>query len=356
MVNDPNLTLLDSIAEVVASIRSLIDNIGKVIVGKQEEIELVIAALLARGHVLLEDRPGVGKTMLARALAASIGCTYKRIQCTPDLLPVDVTGYIDPRNGQFKRGPLFANIVLADELNRATERTQSALLEAMAESHATIDGVEYPLVDPVRDRSGKTIFQRDNSGQLVRDKNGEPRPEMEPFFIIATQNPVEHRGVNDLPEAQLDRFQMMLTLGYPSRNDEKRMMVERQKHQPLDRLNPVIDIYQLWTIINFAATRVRISDGIIDYILDIVGETRKSDDIELGASPRCSLYLMALARSYALVNGRDYVVPDDIKKLAKHSLPHRIIPAIAPTEMESSADLKRKCIRRTLDKVKPPVG
>lgn len=307
--------------EYFATIQALVDNIAKVIVGKDGVIRLVVAALLSRGHVLLEDKPGVGKTVLARALARSVDGAFKRIQCTPDLLPVDVTGYVDFRTHEFKQGPVFANIVLLDELNRATPRTQSALLEAMGERQVSIDGVTHALPDP--------------------------------FFVIATQNPVEHRGVNDLPEAQLDRFQVMLTLGYATAEEEKRLILARQQRDPLEGLQPVITAARLRLLIGLVP-EVRINEELVDYAVALVRATRASALLELGASTRSALQLIQLAQGYALGQSRSYVIPDDIKFLAQLVLPHRVIPASASNDTMSTTQWKQECVRRILAEVHVP--
>lgn len=302
-------------------IDAIVANISKVVVGKADTVRLVIAALLARGHVLLEDKPGVGKTVLARALAASVTCNFKRIQCTPDLLPIDVTGYVDVRTGAFKAGPIFGNIVLADEINRATPRTQSALLEAMAERQVTVDGVTHKLPDP--------------------------------FFVIATQNPVEHRGVNDLPEAQLDRFQILVGLGYADAEQEKKLVLDRQRSDPLDSIGPVTDVEGLRKLLD-AVLEVRVTESLIDYAVSLVRATRDSKLLEIGASTRSTLQLVRLAQSHALANQRNFVIPDDLKALAHHVLPHRVTPASAPAESISITQWKRECVRTILAEVKTP--
>lgn len=307
--------------EIHTSLRSLVENVSKVVVGKDETIRLVIASMLSRGHVLLEDKPGVGKTMLARAIARSVDCEFKRIQCTPDLLPVDITGYFDPRTREFRQGPVFANILLADELNRATPRTQSALLEAMGEGQVSIEGETYPLPDP--------------------------------FIVIATQNPVEHRGVNDLPEAQLDRFQMLLTPGYPTEAEEKKILMNRRVRDPLLDLSPVMDIARLRQLIAHVP-QVAMTESLIDYIITLVRATRESALLYVGASPRCALQLMQLCKAHALVDGRNYVVPDDVKTLACHVLPHRVLPNTSSSETMNTTEWKQEIVRRIVEDSRPP--
>ncbi len=303
------------------SLQSLVDNVSRVVVGKDETIRLVVSSMLSHGHVLLEDKPGVGKTILARAIAKSVDCTFKRIQCTPDLLPVDVTGYFDPRSREFRQGPVFTNILLADELNRATPRTQSALLEAMGEGQVSVEGETYLLPSP--------------------------------FIVIATQNPVEHRGVNDLPEAQLDRFQVLLTPGYPSESEEKRILMNRQVRDPLLDLSPVMDLARLRELIDHVPTII-MSESLIDYVIALVRATRQSNLLHVGASPRCALQLMQLSRAYAFVEGRGYVVPDDVKTLAKHVLPHRVLPNTSSSETMNTTEWKQEIVKRIIEDSRPP--
>jgi MoxR-like ATPase len=272
------------------------DNVEKVIVGKRAEIELLLAALLCQGHVLLEDVPGTGKTMLARSMAISMGLEFKRLQCTPDLLPNDITGvsvFLQHESRfEFRPGPLFVNILLADEINRATPRTQSALLEAMQERQVSSDGVTRPL----------------------------PRP----FLVLATQNPIEFEGTFPLPEAQLDRFLMRLSVGYPSQADERQIIRSQRREHPIDSLEAVVEGRRLLTH-SQAVTQVHLDDSLEDYILRIVQATRSHPDLALGASPRGSLALYKTSQALAAVKNREYVLPDDIKTLVPLTLAHRLI-------------------------------
>ena len=274
----------------------LIENIERVIVGKRSTIEFILVALLCEGHVLLEDVPGSGKTMLARSVATSLGISFKRIQCTPDLLPNDVTGVsiFNQKSGEFefKPGPIFVNILLADEINRATPRTQSALLEAMQEQQVTVDGTTRDL----------------------------PRP----FLVLATQNPIEYEGTFPLPEAQLDRFLMRLSLGYPSRVDERQILVNLRREHPITKLGKVIDGHELLSL-QKRIWDVNVDDTLQDYIVALAEATRTHPDLALGVSPRGSLALLKTAQALAAIRGRDYVIPDDIKTLVPLTLSHRLI-------------------------------
>jgi MoxR-like ATPase len=272
------------------------ENVEKVIIGKSQAIELVMVALLCDGHILIEDVPGVGKTMLARAVAISLGGQFKRLQCTPDLLPNDVTGVsvFNQQSGQFefRRGPVFVNILLADEINRATPRTQSALLEAMQEQQVTVDGITHTL----------------------------PRP----FLVIATQNPIEYEGTFPLPEAELDRFLMRLSIGYPAISDEKTLLTHLQREHPINIIQPVVDGDKLQEY-QKEVWDIHVDDTLRDYIIRLVSATRNHPDLALGASPRAGLALFKASQALAALRGRDHVIPDDIKYLVPVTLTHRLI-------------------------------
>lgn len=274
----------------------LIENVERVIVGKRQAIEYILVALLCEGHVLLEDVPGSGKTMLARSIATSLGSTFKRIQCTPDLLPNDITGVsiFNQKNGEFefKPGPIFVNILLADEINRATPRTQAALLEAMQEQQVTVDGVTRDL----------------------------PRP----FLVLATQNPVEFEGTFPLPEAQLDRFLMRLSIGYPSRADERQILTNLWREHPITKIGRVVDGQDLSSL-QRQVWDVNVDATLQDYIVALAEATRSHTDLSLGVSPRGSLSLLKAAQALAAIRGRDYVIPEDIKILVPLTLAHRLI-------------------------------
>ncbi len=277
-------------------IDQLCENVARVIVGKEGVIRLVAVGLLAKGHILIEDIPGIGKTTLANALAKSLSFSFQRIQFTSDLLPSDILGVsvFNPQENrfEFQRGPIFANIVLADEINRTTPKTQSSLLEAMNDHQVSMDSATYPL----------------------------PRP----FTVIATQNPVEHYGTFPLPESQLDRFMLKITIGYPSPEEEEKLLQTRGGREPLDGIGPVLtaaDVLELQD----AVDRVRMDPSLTSYLMDIVTATRRSNLIQVGVSPRGSLSMYKLAQAHALAAGRDYCIPDDIKKLAVAAFAHRVV-------------------------------
>lgn len=280
------------------TIEQLVQNLGQTIVGKADAIQLVLVALFSGGHALLEDVPGVGKTLLAKSLARSIDGQFQRIQCTPDLLPTDVTGtnIWNPRSGEFvfMPGPVFANVLLADEINRATPRTQSALLEVMEEHQVTVDGVSRQVPTP--------------------------------FFVIATQNPVEYQGTFPLPEAQMDRFALSLSLGYPTEMEELQMLQRLHHRTPAEALEPCLSIADIQKLRQLCA-KVRVETHLQQYILGLVRATRQDEDIVLGVSPRGTVALHRAIQALAFLEGRDYAIPDDVKVLAPHVLAHRLIPA-----------------------------
>jgi MoxR-like ATPase len=282
--------------EITSTAKKIIGNVERVIVGKRKQIILSLVSWFCEGHILLEDVPGVAKTMLARALARSLGCSFKRIQCTPDLLPNDVTGasVFNPKTTdfEFRPGPIFAQIVLADEINRATPRTQSAMLEAMAEGRVTVDGVTHPLAPP--------------------------------FLVIATQNPIDHEGTFPLPEAQLDRFLMRFSLGYPSMDEELKMIEMLQRRHPVEDLEPVATAEEV-RLAQRAVREIHVDDKVRRYITQIVHATRSCDELHLGASPRASLALFRCSQAIAAISGRNFVQPDDVKRVAAPVLTHRLI-------------------------------
>jgi MoxR-like ATPase len=300
--------------EIVQSITNRVaDNVRQVIVGKDNEVRLTLLAMLCEGHLLIEDVPGVGKTMLARALSLSIGCSFRRIQFTPDMLPTDVTGVniFNQKNQEFefRPGPIFAQIVLTDEINRATPKTQSALLEAMEERQVTVDGVTHMM----------------------------PKP----FMVLATQNPIEYEGTFPLPEAQVDRFMMRIHLGYPSKQAEIDVLNRQIDHHPIQDMQQVVSVSELVQA-QRAIRTIYVDDLVKGYIVDLVTSTRDHPDVYLGASPRGSLALFNASRAWAAMNSRDFVLPDDVKLLAEATLAHRLI--VSP-----SARIKNVTPRQVVD-------
>ncbi len=309
--------------ELIKKIKNLERNIGTVIKGKPESVRAALIAFLSRGHMLIEDIPGVGKTTLAQAIAKSTDLLFKRVQFTSDLLPSDIIGVsiLDQKTGEFdfKPGPIFANIILVDEINRATPKTQSALLEAMSESRVTVDGKTYEL----------------------------PRP----FMVIATQNPFEYRGTFPLPENQLDRFSMRISIGYPDYESEKEILVRFSPVKPLDGIGPVVSKEEVM-LLQSIVEKIRVDEAILDYILTIIKETRNPKVFELGASPRGAIALKRAAQSSALIQGRTYCIPDDVKEMVVPVLAHRII---LKHERLAGKGKEEEALLEVLEKVKVPI-
>lgn len=302
----------------------VIENLEKVVIGKRQSLELIVIGLLCQGHVLIEDVPGVGKTMMARSLARSLDCSFNRIQFTPDMLPSDVTGVSifnqQKREFEFRPGPVIGQIILADEINRATPKTQASLLEAMEERQVTVDGITHIL----------------------------PKP----FMVLATQNPIEYEGTFPLPEAQLDRFLLRVRMGYPTLPDEIRILEGQQLQHPIEALKSVVKAKNILTAVE-TTKKVYVSPAIKRYIVDLVNRTRQSDDVYLGASPRGSLALFRTGQARAALLGRDHVLPDDIQAMAVSVLGHRIIVGPAARLREVSAD---RIVREIVDNLAVPGG
>jgi len=318
----PELTS-DDLVEMRPLLDRLAENMESVVLGRSEVIRLTIVALLAEGHVLIEDVPGLGKTLLARALAASIDCGFRRLQFTPDLLPSDILGssVYNSATGEFvfKPGPIFANVILADEINRTTPRTQSALLEAMSDRQVSIDGQTYPL---------------------------EP-----PFIVLATQNPFEFEGTYVLPESQLDRFMMRVRMGYPDRSEERNILVSHRLGEPVDELKPVLSGEEVLRL-QRAVRSVRVEDAIAEYMLELVHGTRESEDLNVGVSTRGALTLYRASQSHAVVSGRSFVTPDDVKTMALPVLTHRVVGKSFLQAGEFNA--AEAIIRDVVDRVRVP--
>jgi MoxR-like ATPase len=302
----------------------VIENVEKVIVGKTDSVRLTVVGLLCQGHLLIEDVPGTGKTMLAKSLARSLGCSFNRIQFTPDMLPSDVTGVSifnqKAQEFEFRPGPIMAQIVLTDEINRATPKTQAALLESMEERQVTVDGITHPL----------------------------PKP----FMVLATQNPIEYEGTFPLPEAQMDRFLLRISLGYPAPHDEVQMMERQQIVHPVDELKQVVEVEELLEA-QASVKQVSVTQEVKRYIVDIVTDTRSHREVYLGASPRGSLAMLKAAQAVAAMKGRDYVVPDDVKSIAMSSLAHRVIVGSAARIREIDS---REIVREILEHMPVPGG
>jgi len=307
------------VAKIQESSEKVIANVERVIVGKHHEVRLALVALLCQGHLLIEDVPGTGKTMLAKAIARSLGCTFRRIQFTPDLLPSDVTGLSiynqKTQEFEFRPGPIMAQIVLADEINRATPKTQSALLECMEERQATIDGVTHKMP--------------------------------EPFLVIATQNPIEYEGTFALPEAQLDRFMLRIQMGYPQPLEEIVILDEQKRVHPLEDIGEVASVEELRGM-QLGVREIYVDPAVSDYIVRLINATRHHPDVYLGASPRGSLALYRAGQAYAALHGRDYVIPDDIKALAVPALAHRLIIKTAATVRDIDSAV---IVRELLDSI-----
>ncbi|HYL46746.1 MAG TPA: MoxR family ATPase, partial [Candidatus Limnocylindrales bacterium] len=300
--------------------------IARTIYGKEEAIQLALITLLARGHLLIEDVPGVGKTTLAQAIAKSFHCTFQRIQFTSDLLPSDVIGVSvynpETRDFEYRTGPLFANVVLADEINRTTPRTQSALLEAMNEAQVTVDGKTLSLPQP--------------------------------FLVIATQNPVEHHGTYPLPESQLDRFLMRIKMGYPSVETEREILRKRANDDPLQSLEPVAGVQDVLSMQD-AVMLVKVDTSLHDYALEIVNRTRRTDQLALGVSPRGTLMLQRAAQARAFLDGRDYCLPDDFKKLAVAVFSHRVVASSRHASLQKKSETTESVLREIVDSVPVPL-
>jgi MoxR-like ATPase len=300
--------------------------IARTIYGKEEAIQLALVTLLARGHLLIEDVPGVGKTTLAQAIAKSFHCTFQRIQFTSDLLPSDVIGVSvynpETRDFEYRTGPLFANVVLADEINRTTPRTQSALLEAMNEAQVTVDGKTLSLPQP--------------------------------FLVVATQNPVEHHGTYPLPESQLDRFLMRIKMGYPSPETEREILRKRANDDPLQSLEPVAGVQDVLSMQD-AVMQVKVDTSLHDYALEIVNRTRRTDQLALGVSPRGTLMLQRAAQARAFLDGRDYCLPDDFKKLAVAVFSHRVVASSRHASLQKKSETTESVLREIVDSVPVPL-